>query len=126
MESPASWKTAELVISETLYHHHQSMRAGVVGCSAQHLIAEALREAGLLNDADEPEVGWGPRPATRQVDQKLYDLQSYYARRGENNDPRREGQDARSVEEREGQQARPPRDLPADTSSQDNDAKGQD
>jgi hypothetical protein len=58
MENPASWKTAELIIDEALDEHDQMTARGAIGSSSVHLIADRLRRAGLLNDQDEPEVGW--------------------------------------------------------------------
>jgi hypothetical protein len=58
MESPAYWKTAELIISDALEDHEKAMTAGMVGASTMHLIADRLREAGLLNDDHEPYIGW--------------------------------------------------------------------
>jgi hypothetical protein len=57
MENPATWKRAEVIICDTLAQCTQDAAAGVIGLSRPRMIADALREAGLLDDADEPEQG---------------------------------------------------------------------
>ena len=57
MENPACWKTAELVIGDAL-EDWESIQGVVVGGSRQIAVANALRAAGLLQDSEEPEIGW--------------------------------------------------------------------
>lgn len=58
MENPASWKSAELVISDALDDFGDAARHGMVGASNIHTIADRLRASGHISDADEPEIGW--------------------------------------------------------------------
>jgi hypothetical protein len=58
MENPASWKTAELIIRDTLEDHALATSRGAVGYSSAAAVANALRRAGLLSDQDEPHIGW--------------------------------------------------------------------
>jgi hypothetical protein len=55
-ENPASWKTAELLISEALDDF--AAAAPRPGASRVKVIADRLRQAGVIQDADEPEIGW--------------------------------------------------------------------
>jgi hypothetical protein len=57
-ENPATWKTAELVISQALADCEEARREGMCGGTTPHVIADRLRAAGLLTDGDEPEIGW--------------------------------------------------------------------
>ena len=54
MENPSTWKRAELVIMDAILEWEASSKFG----SKQALIASRLRAHGLLNDQDEPEIGW--------------------------------------------------------------------
>jgi len=65
MENPASWKSAELLILDALEDHDRYSRMGAVGYSTPALIASRLRQAGLLRDQDEPEIGWDKLRAHR-------------------------------------------------------------
>jgi hypothetical protein len=56
MECPASWKRAELIIDDAIADHDREIER--FGASTAHMIADSLRRAGLLNDQNEPEVGW--------------------------------------------------------------------
>lgn len=58
MENPATWKRAEKIILDALTEHDKMTAAGAVGFSSPRFVADRLRAAGLLNDADEPEIGW--------------------------------------------------------------------
>jgi len=58
MENPATWKSAEVVICDALEDHGRMTAAGAVGPSVPKFVADKLRSAGLLSDADEPAVGW--------------------------------------------------------------------
>jgi hypothetical protein len=57
-ESPACWKEAELVIQAALSDYAYDRDRGVIGSSLVFYVANALRQAGHLNDADEPYIGW--------------------------------------------------------------------
>lgn len=50
MESPDSGKTAEHVIATALARWENLRRAGITGLSPAKLIADALRDAGLLRE----------------------------------------------------------------------------
>ena len=54
MENPSTWKRAELVIMDAILEWEASSKFG----SKQALIARKLREAGMLKDQGEPEIGW--------------------------------------------------------------------
>lgn len=54
MENPSTWKRAELVILDALAEWDVSSKFG----SQNGYIARKLRDAGLLKDQDEPEIGW--------------------------------------------------------------------
>lgn len=60
VENPAYWKRAELVIEGALDAWDRAQRAPevIVGPSQPHHIADALRRAGILQDQDEPMIGW--------------------------------------------------------------------
>lgn len=58
MENPATWKPAEVVIMQAYEEWSRMTTAGAIGPSLPHFIADALRKAGHLNDAADPEVGW--------------------------------------------------------------------
>lgn len=58
MESPATWKHAEQTICEAYQEWAHMMSMGAVGPSLPKLIADRLRQEGLIQDADEPELGW--------------------------------------------------------------------
>lgn len=58
MENPATWKRAELIIGDARAEWVDMDDCGAVGPSIDKYIANKLREAGLLNDQDEPEIGW--------------------------------------------------------------------
>lgn len=58
MENPATWKKAETVITDTYDAWKQAHDAGATGASYPRAIADALRAAGLLNDADDEPLGW--------------------------------------------------------------------
>lgn len=64
-ENPASWKRAELVILDALEDHAKMTAAGACGLSTPATIAWRLRDAGLINDQDESEIGWDKLRAHR-------------------------------------------------------------
>lgn len=49
-ESPYSWTPAEKVIYQAWKDHDEAMAAGIVGRSKIRAIADALREAGFLEE----------------------------------------------------------------------------
>lgn len=53
MENPATWGQAEHVIDQALQKAEAARVAHVYGPSTPRLIAEALRQAGLLKTPDE-------------------------------------------------------------------------
>lgn len=57
-ENPSTWKSAELVIADAIDEWRYMVGRRAVGPTDVHLIANRLRSAGLLNDTDEPEIGW--------------------------------------------------------------------
>ena len=73
MENPATWKTAEAVIVEAHAEWHEMTEAGAYGPSVGRHIASKLREAGLINDAGEPELGWTGlhQRFSKQVEEKV-------------------------------------------------------
>jgi hypothetical protein len=52
MENPATWGTAERIVSDVLSRHDANMRSPspVIGLSVVRQITDALREAGLLSE----------------------------------------------------------------------------
>lgn len=52
VENPATWNEAEKIIEEVLCKHYENMQHPdpLIGFSLPKQIAEALRDAGLLND----------------------------------------------------------------------------
>lgn len=66
MENPAPWGKAERVITNALMDWAAARDASVIGPSQARLIADALREAGLLKEEMTPNT-----PATRAVDEFL-------------------------------------------------------
>lgn len=58
-ENPATWKSAEIVIDRELRMLDDDVASDVCGGTAAHIIAEALRESGHINDQEEPEQGPG-------------------------------------------------------------------
>jgi len=52
MENPATWLEAEKVIALALDQAEEAHQQGLCGWSTPKRIAEALREAGLLNDGN--------------------------------------------------------------------------
>jgi len=58
MENPSYWKRAEKVIADAHREWKKASRGDVCGLSLPATIATRLREAGIVNDADEPALGW--------------------------------------------------------------------
>lgn len=58
MENPSCWKRAEKVISDAHKEWRKGRDRGAYGLSLPGTIAARLREAGIISDADEPEIGW--------------------------------------------------------------------
>lgn len=50
VENPATWGPVEKVIHETIKRHRDNHLAGTVGLSRVRMIADALREAGLIKE----------------------------------------------------------------------------
>ena len=53
MEDPQTWTQVEQVIDQTLKDWHYYRKEGLVGFSQARLIADALRDAGLLRDSSD-------------------------------------------------------------------------
>lgn len=50
MENPASWGKVEQVIFEAIQKHEQMLKEHIFGLSEVRMIADALREAGLIRE----------------------------------------------------------------------------
>jgi hypothetical protein len=57
MENPATWKQAELVVSEALDEGAQLAGDGM-GLSIPRYICDRLRSQGYILDDEESEIGW--------------------------------------------------------------------
>ena len=61
MENPATWTAAEHVIGQALEQSYDDTAAGILGQSAVRMIADALREAGMLREPAARDTGNGFR-----------------------------------------------------------------
>jgi hypothetical protein len=52
MENPATWGPAEKVVDEAHAKWYDARERGIIGLSLARTITDALREAGLLKDAE--------------------------------------------------------------------------
>ena len=68
MENPATWGTAEKIVSKVLSETDNILPEFICGLSLERRITDALREAGLLKEGNEEEGEEDSRAADNQAD----------------------------------------------------------